>query len=134
MALDLRRRLRARLTDENGSVTFEAMLWLPIFVFVLWLVADASIIFGSEARILRVVQDANRMYASGYFQTAAQTEKFINDKLSAMSSNLQISTTENNKIIRTVVTVPVSDLTASGTIGAFTNMKVSIASEQMSEG
>lgn len=90
--------------------------------------------FAGEARALRVIQDANRMYASGYFQTAADTENFIIGQLSSWKSNLTVSTTETNKVIHTTITVPVTTMIGTNAFNIFSGTVVTISSEQMAEG
>ena len=60
---------RRFIRHDNGGVTIEAVLWMPVFVALLCLVADASLIFGRQAEVLRVVQDANRAMSVGKFGT-----------------------------------------------------------------
>lgn len=120
--------------EEWGSVTFEAVLWVPMFAFLLWLLTETAMIFGGETRILHVVQDANRLYASGYFQTAAATENFILGRLPEWSGSMVVTTSESNHIIRTFVTIPVTKLTGINVIKQFSGFSVTVASEEVSEG
>ncbi|WP_127904183.1 hypothetical protein [Solirhodobacter olei] len=122
------------MSDEAGAATYEAVLWLPIFTFIIWLVTETAMAFGGEAHALRVIQDANRMYASGYFQNATDTESFIRGQLVNWQNTMTVSTSETNGIIHTTITVPVATMTGFNVIPQFNGVTVSISSEQMSEG
>jgi Flp pilus assembly protein TadG len=126
--------LRRFLAKDGGSVTFEAVIWLPVFAFMIWLVTETATVFGGEARVLHVVQDANRLYASGYFQNATDTENFIRTQLSQWQNTMTVSTSESGGIIHTTVTVPVLSMTGISAIQQFSGLSVTIASEQMAEG
>lgn len=125
---------RRFLACEDGVVTAEAIIWLPVFAFLLWLVTETALIFGGEAQALRVVEDANRLYATGYFQTAGETETFIRNQLSKWQSTMSVSTAETNGIIHTVVTIPVTTITDLNAIQQFSGLTVTIDAEQMAEG
>lgn len=115
-------------------MAFEAVLCVPVFAFLLWLVTETAMIFGGQTRLLHVVQDANRLFASGYLATPADAEEFIRNRLPVWSPTMTVSTTETGKIIRTIVTIPVSTLTGIDLIRQFSGVSVTVASEQMSEG
>ena len=53
------------LRAEQGASTIEFVIWVPVFALLLGLVADAALIYGGQARILRVVQDGNRAMSIG---------------------------------------------------------------------
>lgn len=90
--------------------------------------------FGGEARALRVIQDANRMYATGYFQTVSDTENFIKSQLPNWTSTMTVSTVDSSGVVHTTVTVPITTMTGFNVIPQFSGIKVSISSEEMLEG
>jgi Flp pilus assembly protein TadG len=124
---------------ENGGVTIEAVLWMPVFVALLCLVADASLIFGRQAEVLRVVQDANRAMSVGKFGTDGDTdatdvaEAYIKDRINGLAPNATVDTTVTSGVIRTVVTIPSSDLTANTPIGFLDSLTIEVAAEHLSE-
>lgn len=40
---------------DHGGATIETVLWLPVFALILGIVADTSLVFGSQAEALRIV-------------------------------------------------------------------------------
>lgn len=128
------RNLRAFATDRNGAVTADAVIWIPVFIFILFLISEVSMAFAGETAITHVIDDANRLYAVGYFQSAAETEAYIRDKLPQLSSTMTVSITETNKIINTAVTVPLLSITHLNVIQQFSGITLTVSGEQLSEG
>lgn len=133
------RSARRFIRHDNGGVTIEAVLWMPVFVALLCLVADASLIFGRQAEVLRVVQDANRAMSVGKFGTDGDTgatdiaEAYIKDRINGLAPNATVDTTVTSGVIRTVVTIPSSDLTANTPIGFLDSLTIEVAAEHLSE-
>lgn len=123
-----------QLRRDEGSATVESVLWIPVFAFLLFLMADSAIIFGSEARILRVVQDANRSLSVGRFRSTDETENFILVQIGNLTKNATVETTVTNGLIVSRVQLPASDLSASQMIPAFAGLQLSIVAEHLSEG
>lgn len=63
------------LRAEQGASTIEFVIWVPVFALLLGLVADAALIYGGQARILRVVQDGNRAMSIGRVTDTNTLEK-----------------------------------------------------------
>jgi Flp pilus assembly protein TadG len=127
--------------QEGGGVTIEAVLWMPVFVSLLCLVADASLIFGRKAEVLRVVQDANRAMSVGRFRSDGDvdatdlTEAYVKGRINGFAPRATVETTYDSSsgVIRTVVTIPSSDLTANTPIGFLDSLTIEVAAEHLSE-
>lgn len=124
---------RRFLRDDRGSFTIEAVIWLPIFVVVLCMIADTALIFAKQSQVMRVVQDANRSYAVGKFADGAATETYILNLVHAMSPNATARSTLTNGIITTTVTMPARDLIATGMLPVLSGMNVLVVLQQMKE-
>ncbi|WP_159964245.1 TadE/TadG family type IV pilus assembly protein [Profundibacterium mesophilum] len=127
------RHLSGFMRAEAGSATIEGVLWLPIFFALFVLMADVSLIFNSQAQILRVVQDANRNYSLGRFKTDAATSDYIASALSNFSPELTADTALADGIITSTVRVPAMDLTATKLLSAITTVKMEITSQHLME-
>lgn len=116
-------------------MSVEAVLWIPVFVTLLCLVADASLIFGRKAEVLRVVQDANRAMSVGRFRSDVETETFIKDRIVGLAPSAVIDTTYDvpTGVIRTVVSIPSSDLTGGTPIGFLDSLTIEVVAEHLSE-
>lgn len=122
-----------RFRREDGAVTVEAALWVPFFVIILTMLADASTIFYGQARALQVAQDANRAYSIGTLASADDAETFVTDTLATMSPNATVETTSNDGLITTVVSLPASDLAAVGFFTALTSFRMQVVAQMVQE-
>ncbi|MBC7141878.1 MAG: pilus assembly protein, partial [Rhodobacteraceae bacterium] len=62
---------------DDGAATVEAVLWLPLYVMLIALLADVSMMFHGQSRLLRIAQDANRNMSIGRLVSTADTEDFV---------------------------------------------------------
>lgn len=122
------------LRCENGAATVEAVMWMPILVGVFALIADTSMIFGSESQVLRIVQDANREMSIGRLLTVQAVEAQVKAQIAHISPHAIVSTTLVNGLISTNVSLPLSDITSTGLVAAFANVSVTVKAEHLSEG
>lgn len=125
--------LRGFFRREEGTSSVEAVIWMPVFILLIAVVADTSAIFGRQAEALRVVQDANRSLSLGRFLTVGETEKYIEGQIAAISPNATVETVVNAGIITSTVTLPVSDIGITGLVSAFDQLAVTISADFMSE-
>lgn len=126
---------------DEGSATIEALFWIPAFLAVFALMVDTSFIYHNEARIHRIVQDANRNFSITRFDTASEVEAAIRSRLAAINiKNASISasidenttTGQKNAIITTVV-VPANQLQMVGLYGSLVNSSVTVVGVHIAE-
>ena len=118
---------------EQGASTIEFVIWVPVFALLLGLVADAALIYGGQARILRVVQDGNRAMSIGRLTDTNTLESQIATQLRPLSARAVVSTTVTGGVINSSVTVPLSDLTATGLVAAFDGLTMTVSAQHMAE-
>ena len=128
------RAIRGFLRSSDGSASVEVVIWTPLFMFIFFLIADTAIIFSDQAQVLRIVQDANRAMSIGQTDETA-TENRIKAAIASISPNAAVDTTVDTStgIIRTDVVMPISDLEATGMVGAFDNLSVTVTAQHLSE-
>lgn len=128
------RRYRQR---EDGSVTVEFVLWLPILVLLISLTADAALLFGAKANVLRVVQDANRAASIGRLgdvdEMAAEAQDYVRARIGYMGDNATITSVVTGNVISTTVVIPSNDLIATGFLGRLANINVTINAQHLLE-
>ncbi len=128
------RRLAHRfLGDERGAATIEAVIWVPVFTFLLGMIADASLMFGAKAEVLRIVQDANRSLSVGKYFTIAEAEDFVTTRIAGISPNAVVTTTVIAGVVLTTVDMPSGDLTATGFFDGFAALTIRVQSHFLSE-
>ncbi len=121
---------RRFLKKEDGGVTVAAVLWLPFFVIILTMVADLAMIFYGQARAHEVAENVNRSLSVGQYSSFAEAESAVRTALSPISPNARATTTSEDYMIRTVVTLPTSDLSA---IGFFSSLEVTAVAHMVQE-
>jgi len=120
--------VRRFMRDEDGSATIEACLWLPFFIFFFVLILDATTIFMNQARVHRIVQDANRQYIVGGFKTSVNEEQalevWIEQSLASIAPSASATAQVDSRgLLTTQVSYPSgeTDLTgATGVLGSLT--------------
>ena len=130
-------KLRRFRDDRSGSATIEAVLWLPVFFGLVALTADTAMVFNGQARMQRIVQDANRMYSVGQYTTTDQVVNAISSAVSNITSSPTITTTltpaVTPKTITTVLSIPASKFEMLGWFTGLNLATVTVKSEQYIE-
>ena len=119
--------------DENGSATIEAVLWMPVFVFVLVLIFDVSMMFYNQTRVMRIVHDANRAYAVGRFDQS-EAEAFMQNEMARFSENADVQMLPGSPFVRSQISVRAGDLGGVGMLKVISGVNISVVSHQMVEG
>lgn len=127
------RRLSMRLgrwiRGQDGSVSVEAALWLPIFMGLILLVTNTSLVFYGQSQAMRVVQDANRAFSTGRLATEAEVQAFIIERLAPLTSEPIVETVVHQGVIYTTAQLPVEDLAHIGTLNMFSGYHINVASQ-----
>lgn len=126
-------RLRRVLLGEDGSSTIEAVLWLPVFIGAFCLMADAAFIFNGQTIAMRTVQDANRNMSIGRFQTTDEVAQQVENDLASLSPRAHAESSIVAGSVVTRVTIPSSDLVATGWLNTLMDINLVIRSEHLIE-
>lgn len=113
---------------EAGSYTIESVIWLPIYVFVLALMMNISMVFFNESQILRVVQDSNRSFAVGRISSLEAAEQYVIDRIAYLNVTPSVNSQLVDGIIYTNLSIPATQLMPFGMLHKFfqgTNIVVS---------
>jgi Flp pilus assembly protein TadG len=133
-----RRALRRFLRRSDGSATVEVVLWIPFFLLLIALIADASLLFNRQAQMLRAVQDANRAYSVGRLSSPAAVQTALIAAYQPVSTSVTATSTLDTSvvstgIIRTTLTVPARDVTSLGLIASLSNFNLSVTAQHYRE-
>lgn len=103
---------------EDGGISIEAVLWVPMFAFLLVLIADTSFVFFGRAQALRIVQDGNRALSIAGVSDAeeAAAAEAIRSSLVTLAPDAAVSVEVGGGVLTTVATIPVDNLLAVGTL------------------
>jgi len=118
---------------EDGTATIEAVLWLPFFLALFGLLADVSMVFYGQSRILRIAQDANRNMSIGRLATPADTQNFVITQLGGLGGVATASTTVTAGLITTTVSIPMTALDMFGMAGIFKGAQMNVRAEHLME-
>lgn len=124
---------RAAWCREDGAATIEAVIWMPVMIFLFALVADTALVLGGEARVLRVVQDTNRAVSIGRITNVEDAETQVFSRISRIAPNAVVTTTVDSGLITTQVRIPATDLTSVGLVDAFLNLDVTVTAQHLAE-
>ena len=133
--LRLKRPMSRFAKGERGSASIEALIWVPIFVFFLVMVLDASLLFYGRALALRAVQDGNRALSVGTVTSAAATQTHVKGLLSDIAPSARLTRTidTGRGIVTTTAIVPATDLLTVGTFDYFDNVELTIRAQHYLE-
>ena len=118
---------------ENGSATIETVIMLPIFVWLLVFIVNASMIFFQKNEAFRIIQNANRILSTGYMQTTEQVETFIANALSDIAPDAIVSTNLNSGVVSSTVEYTVSNLLMPWVVEDITDVRIRIQSQHFME-
>lgn len=127
------RRSKKFRTNESGSATIEAVLWFPMFVLLLVMVADVSFVFFGQAQAMRILQDGNRAFSVGRITSESDTEVFVVSALASLTPNPTVTTSLSQGVITTIAEIPVSDLAKIGGFSFLSGYNIIVKSEHFLE-
>lgn len=133
IAAKLRKYGKFPARNEDGSATIEVVLWLPVLVGLFTLIVDASVMFHNHSSVTRMVQDANRAFSVGRYETVDEVEAELLSRLHNLSERATAQTSLNNGLIDTVVLVPAGDLDVIGIFEGLTNFSFTIRAQHLQE-
>lgn len=128
-----RGRMGAFGRDERGTATVETVIWLPVFVWVLALIINISMVVFEKNQAYRVVQNANRILSTGYMQTEAETEAYIKQKIAHIAPDATVTTRIEDGVVTSEVAYQVTDLLLPQMVEDFANIWVRVSSQHFVE-
>lgn len=128
-AIDTTRHLLGRYgSDNEGSVTVESVLWVPVYLLFFGLIADVSLMFHAQAKAMRIAYDGNRQASFGLLNSESAVEDMVLARVQAFSSRATVDTVFGADSITTTLTMPASDLIAIGTFASILDLDVTVTS------
>lgn len=127
--------IRKFFVKEDGGITVEGVLWIPVYVFFFGFIADVSLMFNSQTQVQRALQDVNRLASSGFLVTEEEVEDRIQAVIGHLTTRATVDTTFDtaNGVVTTTATVPASDLMAIGLVSTFASFDLNFSSQHVVE-
>jgi Flp pilus assembly protein TadG len=116
---------------QSGALTVEAVLWVPVYLFLFVFIADVSLIFHGQAKATRIAYDGNRIASVGAFETETETSAAIRGRIHVFSPQATVNTTFGSDNVTTTVVMPAADLAAIGLISRIVDLDVTVLSVHM---
>ncbi len=121
------------LKDERGSATIETVIWIPVFVWILALIVNVSMVVFEKNQAYRIVQNANRSLSTGYMQSEIEVEDHIRSQLLQIAPEATVETTIQNGVVTSKVAYQITDLLLPHVVQDFANIWVNISSKHFLE-
>ena len=104
------------LRDDRGSQTIEIMLWIPIFVALLVIISDASILYLTQTEMWNVARDTARRMTTGQLMTEVAAEEYANVQLNLYSQNSGLYSVDASydPVVEVVISVGAGDVSFTG--------------------
>ncbi|MEX0970848.1 MAG: TadE/TadG family type IV pilus assembly protein [Paracoccaceae bacterium] len=115
----LKRKLGA-FADSRGAVSVEFVLWVPVFILILALTVDATILFKTQANLWTVARDAGRQMSTGLYSNS-QAESYAESQFANWGITGTATASQTNDSVTMQISVPVASVTPFRIAGAFTD-------------
>lgn len=111
------RRFAGFAGDDRGSVTVEFVLWIPVFVIIMFLVIDVSMLFLTQANMWAVARDTTRRVATHEFNEE-QAEAYATSNASWGAQSYNVVVDDEGPEVSTSITISVADAALFDLLGA----------------
>lgn len=108
--------LRVFRKNEDGAVTVEFVLWVPVFVIILMLVVDASMLFVTQSNFWGVARDSARRVAVNTM-TDTEAETWAEDEATFGSVVPDVDVESSGGNVTVTISTPFSDVDVFGILG-----------------
>lgn len=107
--------LRTFKGDENGAVTIEFVLWLPLLMSLFLIATDATVAFMRQSQMWQVSRDTARIVSRyGMTESAAETYAIQNAAFGSTTPAVNVERSGTEVIV--AITTPADALTVFGTL------------------
>ena len=114
-------------TEEDGGTTIEAVLWIPLFLLLFVILADASLLFMNQARIKRIMQDGNRQMAVGTIEDCDAMTIWLENNVRPLAPTATAICTEDAAFSTTTISASAEELDLTGVTGLFGAMTINVS-------
>lgn len=125
------------LRENDGAITVEAVLWVPVYLVFFALITDVSMMFHGYSKALRIAQDTNRHASTGYYIDETDLETMATANLQSFAPNATVQSTLDELAttphVITNISVPSSDLQVIGLFGVFANINIQVSAVHLLE-
>ena len=124
--------LRRFRNADSGAVTVEFVIWVPVFILILAITVDATILFKTQANMWTVARDVGRQMSTGLYNNT-QALTYANSQLESWGIPGTANVAQTNDNVTVTVSVPVTSVVPFNIVGAFTAGNISATIVQKKE-
>ena len=115
--------------DESAAVTIEFVLWVPVFVLILAITVDASVLFLTQANLWSIARDTTRQMSAGIDDDVALAN--ARERMAASwSDETTVVLSRDADVATATFTVAISDVSPFNIVSAFTDGDISVTIQQ----
>ena len=129
----LRAVIPQQFQHEHGSISVDAVIWIPIYAVMTSLIMDVALMLDGQARATRILQDSNRLISTGFLDSASEVRDEAEERLDHISPNATVETSVNGDVVTTVAVIPASDLDAIGFLYSFAEVDITVSATHLIE-
>lgn len=118
--------------DESAAVTVEFVLWVPVFVLILAITVDATVLFMTQANLWSISRDTTRLMAARYL-TDAEAKDYARDRMAAWGDDTTIEASSTLSEATVTFTVPIASVSPFNIVTAFTSGTLGVTLTQHME-
>ena len=107
--------IRTFKRDENGGVTIEFVLWLPLLMSLFLIATDATVAFMRQSQMWQVSRDTARI-VSRYGMTESAAENYALQNAAFGSTIPAVDVERSGTEVIVAITTPADALTIFGTL------------------
>ena len=119
--------------DESATVTIEFVLWVPVFVLILAITVDASVLFMTQANLWSIARDTTRRMATGALAEGTDAEDYARSRMAAWGDSTTVTTSINGTYATILFEVPIADVSPFNIVTAFTSGEIVVGLSQYVE-
>ena len=116
--------MRRFLNDENGTASVEAVIWFPIYMLVIGLVFDSTMLLIGKTEMWSIANDTSRMVALGRMDEATAENYVENIVGKDLGLSADVSTTGD--VVTTTIT---RDFRSVPSIGVITSLSAELETQ-----
>ena len=112
--------------DESGAVTVEFVLWVPVFVLIMIVTVDASILLTSQANLWSIARDTSRLMAVGLYSDG-DAENYALSRMPSWGANATINASRTANVATVNLSVPMASIAPFKIVSAFSSGNINVA-------
>lgn len=121
------------MRQQDGGASIEFVLVLPVFLLIVALIVDASMLLFHQSQAYRVIQDANRNMSIGRFGSPEETSAFVMTTLGGIAPGTTAESIVTDGVVVTTASLPMAGIQLTGLLSAFDDGTIGVTATHVLE-